>query len=209
MASLSDYGIQRSKKDSAKGHMPWRLRFLGQCIFAALFFLAIAKFGGYDNTLGDYSRYIAKDGLSMETSWLPYEKIVTASANLESRSEPPSFLLPISGVVVSDISFDQSGTNTASSIIIKGESGDEVKATAAGTVSRVLDVDGVLMVEVTHEGGFVSNYQGMQKVNVQQNQEVASGDTLGIAGDKEIIFSLTLNGEAQDPLLWLFKEDDV
>lgn len=208
MASLSDYGMQRPKKDSAKGHMPWRFRFLGQCVFAVLFFFAVAKLGAYDNTLGNYSRYIAQDGLSMETSWLPYEKIVTASANLQSKSGPPSFLLPLSGVVVSDISFDQSGANTASSIIIKGEPGAEVKATAAGTVSRVLEVDGVLMVEVTHEGGFVSNYQGMQKVSVQQNQEVKAGDILGIAGDREIVFSLALNGEAQDPLVWLFKEND-
>lgn len=206
MASLSDYGMQRPKKDPAKGHMPWRFRFLGQCFFAVLFFFAVAKLGAYDNALGEYSRYIAQDGLSMETSWLPYEKIVTASANLQSRSEPPSFLLPLSGVVVSDISFDQSDSNTASSIIIKGESGAEVKATAAGTVSRVLEVDGVLMVEVTHEGGFVSNYQGMQKVSVQQNQKLKAGDILGIAGEREIIFSLALDGEAQDPLVWLFKE---
>lgn len=103
-------------------------------------------------------------------------------------------------------------------IDISAEMGDEVYASAKGTVSRVYN-DAKLgkTVEITHQGGIVSVYSNLasDKVMVKEGDYVASGAVIGLVGDSSISeladeahlhFGIKLNGVSVNPLDYISED---
>lgn len=84
--------------------------------------------------------------------------------------------------------------------------GDEVYAAEAGTVVRVMERGGYgLVVEIAHEGGFLTRYANLGEVKVSLGDAVNKGDTIALAGSSgnaakaKLHFELRHNGTAYNP----------
>ena len=88
--------------------------------------------------------------------------------------------------------------------------GDEVRATAAGTVT-IAGTDGGYgtMVEVNHGNGLATRYAHLSRVDVAVNQKVAAGDIVGHVGSSgratgpHLHYETRIDGEAVDPARFL------
>ena len=87
--------------------------------------------------------------------------------------------------------------------------GDEVYA-AAGTVVCVMERGGYgLVVEIAHEGGFLTRYANLGEVKVSLGDAVNKGDTIALAGSSgnaakaKLHFELRHNGTAYNPRNYL------
>ena len=84
--------------------------------------------------------------------------------------------------------------------------GDEVRATAAGTVT-IAGTDGGYgtIVEVNHGNGLATRYAHLSRVDVAVNQKVAAGDIVGHVGSSgratgpHLHYETRIDGEAVDP----------
>ena len=84
--------------------------------------------------------------------------------------------------------------------------GDEVYAAEAGTVVCVMERGGYgLVVEIAHEGGFLTRYANLGEVKVSLGDAVNKGDTIALAGSSgnaakaKLHFELRHNGTAYNP----------
>lgn len=78
------------------------------------------------------------------------------------------------------------------------ESGDPVRAAAAGTIVFAGAVAGSLHVTIDHGGGVVSSYSHLQRVSVRVGARVAQGQVIAIAGER-LHFGVRVNGSYVDP----------
>lgn len=88
--------------------------------------------------------------------------------------------------------------------------GDEVYAAEAGTVVCVMERGGYgLVVEIAHEGGFLTRYANLGEVKVSLGDAVNKGDTIALAGNSgnaakaKLHFELRHNGTAYNPRNYL------
>lgn len=88
--------------------------------------------------------------------------------------------------------------------------GDEVYAAKAGTVVCVMERGGYgLVVEIAHEGGFLTRYANLGEVKVSLGDAVNKGDTIALAGSSgnaakaKLHFELRHNGTAYNPRNYL------
>lgn len=88
--------------------------------------------------------------------------------------------------------------------------GDEVYAAEAGTVVRVMERGGYgLVVEIAHDGGFLTRYANLGEVKVSLGDAVNKGDTIALAGSSgnaakaKLHFELRHNGTAYNPRNYL------
>ena len=84
--------------------------------------------------------------------------------------------------------------------------GDEVYAAAAGTIVCVTERGGYgLVVEIAHEGGFLTRYANLSAANVALGDAVNRGDAIALAGSSgnadraKLHFELRHNGIAYNP----------
>ena len=119
-------------------------------------------------------------------------------------AETPRFTAPASGVVVSELAVTAGGSGESAGILIQGSAGQRVRAAAAGTVRSVSDENGLFRLELEHSGGFTSIYQGLSQIDVAVGDTVSLGDPVGACAGGELRFSLLRQGEAVDPLEYLF-----
>ena len=91
----------------------------------------------------------------------------------------------------------------------KGEDA-AVLASAAGKVVCVMERGGYgLMVEIEHEGGFVTRYAHLGQADVTLGQSVAQGEKIGLAGQSGNVDSVCLHfeiragGEAYNPRYYI------
>lgn len=204
-----------SINDFARGQMPqpaprrrrslrrWRL--LAQILGAFLLTLGVWQLSGVQGVFGDYARYIRDEGLSMSESWFPFEEILPAAAIPAS----PEFLLPVSGMVVRDFSQSQEEGQVNAGVLIQGEEGQQVKASAAGIITGITQVNGYYLLEIDHQNGFTSLYGNLSQVGAVKGQKVKAGAGIGLLGNQPLSFSLLQDGAPQDPLLWLFIKSQV
>ena len=89
---------------------------------------------------------------------------------------------------------------------VAGAEGDEVYAAEAGTVVCVMERGGYgLVVEIAHEGGFLTRYANFGEVKVSLGDTVNKGDTIALAGSSgnaakaKLHFELRHNGTAYNP----------
>ena len=88
--------------------------------------------------------------------------------------------------------------------------GDEVYAAEAGTVVCVMERGGYgLVVEIAHEGSFLTRYANLGEVKVSLGDAVNKGDTIALAGSSgnaakaKLHFELRHNGTAYNPRSYL------
>lgn len=88
--------------------------------------------------------------------------------------------------------------------------GDEVYAAEVGTVVCVMERGGYgLVVEIAHEGGFLTRYANLGEVKVSLGDAVNKGDTIALAGSSgnaakaKLHFELRHNGTAYNPRNYL------
>lgn len=105
-------------------------------------------------------------------------------------SEQPAFILPVSGEILNPYS-DMLSYNTVladwrthSGIDIAAEKGCSVQSVAQGVVENIYDNAMGSCVEISHAGGFVTRYMGLESVeSLSKGKEVQSGEVLGTVGD--------------------------
>ncbi len=208
MGSLNDYDYYRAKSSSDKSNKRggrFGQRFLAQSVAAVILILLVVNFATADNPVGSFARYVAGEGLSLDSSWINYEQILQAAAGQDS--DVPEFVVPVSGVVTKKFQLQGEAEDQASGIIINADVGSSVKAVADGTILTAGGESGDMWLTISHSGGFISIYQGLESLSVQEGQSVLSGEPIGLMGESQLAFALKQNEEAVDPLVWLFKQD--
>ena len=216
MGSLNDYG-RRPVVEKVKGG-GFKRRILIQTALAVAFFFLVAAFVSADNFLGEGARYVAGEGVDVESSWVSFDDgsavEVSADPAQETEGTPadtveeetePRFTAPASGIVVTDLAVAVSGFSTEQGILIQGSAGQNVKAAADGEVRYLGESEDGYMVELLHSGGFTSIYQGLSSIEVGTGDTVEIGSVIGATEDGEVTFSLYLDGEELNPLEYLFQ----
>ena len=138
------------------------------------------------------------------TTGTPDATTGTPDATTGNSDALPQFTAPASGVVVTDMAVSVSGFPTELGILIQGSEGQSVKAAAAGSVRYLGESEDGYIIELTHDGGFSSIYQGLSQVGVTAGQELRLGEVIGSTSDGEVLFTLLLNEEEVNPLEYLF-----
>ena len=129
-------------------------------------------------------------------------------------SEQPAFILPLSGEVVEPYTDVLSYNNaladwrTHGGIDIAAETGCSVSAVAQGVVEKVYENAMGGCVELSHPGGFVTRYMGLETTeNLTEGKEVQSGEVIGTVGEckaenvtqPHLHFEMDKNGVAVNP----------
>lgn len=129
------------------------------------------------------------------------------SASAESKSSeanaPTSYLLPVSGRVVSGFgeAAETGGRRPGISILSRPRA--QVVAPAAGRVSFAGPYEGYRhIVIIEHESGWTSLLTGLGTLSVATGQRLAAGSPLGLAArsDPTTTFELSRDGEPVNPL---------
>lgn len=223
MGSINDYNWREPERTHHRRLL--KSRILRQTVLSFVFFLLVATTIGADNLLGDGARYVAGQGINAQNSWLDFSDAVPAVAendkdvsgedeqtsdssttDVDTVQQPLSFIAPASGVVVQDMALDSTGVTSEKGIIIRGAAGQDIMASAAGEINYLGDCDSGYIVEISHEQGYISIYQGLSELNVVADDKVASGDIIGKSSSGEIMFSLSHDGTEVDPLEYLFSD---
>lgn len=204
MASLNDFNWpDDDRKYSQRSRLSVYRRWF-QVILAIVFFIVVSHYINAEGKVGDFSRYVVGEGLSVESSWIDYKGIMPAAR--EQVSATPGFLMPLLGVAVRDFSL-ATDNKESQSLVIQGEAGQVVSSTAEGTVTYLQETDKGWVIKIDHEEGFQSVYENLAEVSVEQDQEIPAGGALGTVGEAPLIFSLLKDGVPVDPLKWLFWDD--
>ncbi|MGI5891556.1 MAG: murein hydrolase activator EnvC family protein [Bacillota bacterium] len=206
MGSLNDYEYCKPRSRSEKNRFGgFGKRFLAQSVVAVILLLVVVNFTSSETILGDFSRYVGGDALELESSWINYDALLAASTSDDSTI--PEFVVPVSGVVIKKFQLEGEPSGQSSGIIINSEAGNSVKAVADGTILSTGGEKGNMWITISHSGGFVSIYQGLDQIQVQQGQKVKSADAVGLMGETNLAFALKQNDIPVDPLVWLFNQE--
>ena len=97
-------------------------------------------------------------------------------------------------------------------IEISAREGEAVHAVGDGKVAFANWYKGYgNLVIIEHGPGFYTLYGNLSRLDLKENDRVAKGQVIGLAGEtgslkgSKLYFEVRRNGEAQDPLLWLAK----
>ena len=98
-------------------------------------------------------------------------------------------------------------------IEIQALEGEPVRAVRDGQVAYAdwYKGYGKLMI-LDHGNGFYTLYGNLSRLDLNRGAQAARGQVIGLAGDtgslkgSKLYFEIRMNGEAQDPLLWLAKK---
>ncbi len=208
MGSINEFAFQEERQRRApQGRPPRRpSRLLGQVVVSLILFVAVWQLAPTQGVLGQYARRLCQEGLAPANSWLDLEEVLPV---FQGEAAVPTFVLPLSGVVVRDFALQRDDAEAQATVIIRGEVGQSVQCAADGQVTFVSQVDGLYRVEVSHAQGFRSVYSGLQEATVRQKDDVRAGQVLGTVGESPLSFSLWQDDRPQDPLLWLFMPENV
>lgn len=136
-------------------------------------------------------------------------------------SEQPAFIMPVNGEILEPYSEVLSYNNsladwrTHNGIDIAADKGCSVQSAAQGVVERVYENAMGKCVEISHAGGFVTRYMGLEDVeNLTEGKEVNSGEVIGITGvckgenvtQPHLHFEMSRNGEPLNPSEYLPQE---
>lgn len=152
-----------------------------------------------------------------ETSESVYEAPAEEAAVIVS-AKSLDLEMPVNGEVLAEFS-DKLVYNSAmedwrthDGIDIAAEVGCSVHAAAAGTVRLVFSEASGEGVEIEHEDGFVTRYEGLQSIeNLKEGDVVQAGDVIGVVGQSKgesveashLHFEVYKEGEAVDPKKYL------
>ncbi len=151
-----------------------------------------------------------------DVSNVPYSNEDEATTATEPIEEKITFVLPVDGNIskgYSDSALQYSATygdmRLHTGIDILCESGTDIKSAGAGTVKSVVDdANYGRVITIEHSVGITAKYCGLGSVNVNEGDEVSTGDVIGTSGDipcecadnPHIHIEVTVNGECMSPL---------
>ncbi len=105
-------------------------------------------------------------------------------------SEQPAFIMPVTGNILGEYSDKLVYNNaladwrTHNGIDISAENGCSVQSAADGVVDKIWEDAMGNCVEISHAGGFVTRYMGLESVeNLSEGREIKSGEVIGTVGD--------------------------
>ncbi len=216
MASINDYNWH-DRRPNRRAIRPLRI-ILAQAMAALILLIAIITMLGQENDGENWLGYVVSQSLATENSWTNFGYQLNPEQAQPPNNQPASvpaaaapgnieFVAPASGVVIRDIAAALNGQNTQQAIIIQGLANQQIKAVAAGQISSISQGENGYTIEVSHNEGFSSLYQGISQTDLASGQALNSGDNLGISESGEILFALYLNQDEVDPLYYLFSED--
>lgn len=126
--------------------------------------------------------------------------------------------MPVNGEILAEFSDEliynsaMEDWRTHDGIDIAAEVGCSVHAAAAGTVRLVFSEATGEGVEIEHDDGFVTRYEGLQSIeNLKEGDVVQAGDVIGVVGQSKgesveashLHFEVYKEGEAVDPKKYL------
>lgn len=129
-------------------------------------------------------------------------------------SEQPAFIMPVNGEIIGQYSDSLVYNNaladwrTHNGIDISAEKGCSVQSVASGVVDKITEDVMGSCVEISHSGGFVTRYMGLDNIeNLSEGKEIQSGEVLGTVGDckgenvteSHLHFEMTKDGNAVNP----------
>lgn len=133
-------------------------------------------------------------------------------------SEQPAFIMPLSGEVLEQFTevllYNNalSDWRTHSGVDFAAEEGCSVSAAAQGVIDAIYDNEMGTCVEMSHAGGFVTKYMGLNGTeDISVGSEVNSGEVIGTVGEcrgenvtePHLHFEMYKNGEAVNPTDYL------
>lgn len=219
MGSLNDYGRRwTSAERSKQGGGGFKRRILIQSAIAVALFFLVAGFISADNFIGDGARYLAGEGIAVSSSWVDFgeEPAAPVTADPGTQATPgntftpdpnlqPQFTAPASGIVITDLAVAVSGFATQQGILIQGSAEQSVKAAADGEVQYLGESEDGYIVEILHNGGFRSIYQGLSELSVGTGDLLEIGAVIGQTSSGEVTFSLMKDNVEVNPLEYLFQ----
>lgn len=168
--------------------------------------------GGDDSDMPDEAGNISED--------LP------VSVNTQVKDAPETMQMPVEGEIIKEFAMDRlvySRTlkewTTHEGLDIKGDQGAEVRAALGGTIESI-DEDALRGITITidHDNGLKTVYTGLStKDMVKPGQEVEKGQVISgigrtaafeISDAPHVHFEVILDGEHQDPMLYLDEQTE-
>ncbi|GEM_PF-5172705 len=116
----------------------------------------------------------------------------------------PNMVLPLSGSVVRQyLAVEKEGEVPYEGILICGQAEDKVQAAAAGKVTVAEENAEGWEIEINHGSEWVTRYENLAEANVEPDDEVRQGATVGKVGEADIGFCIYYQGKSIDPLAYL------
>ena len=124
-------------------------------------------------------------------------------------AHPQNTFLPVNGEVASGFGVRENPRSGEKEmhygLDITAKRGSRVRAISSGGVEEIREVDGVKEVVLMHDRGWISLYEGLQEVRVEEGERVRGGEVLGILSHRELwssphlYFEMRWEGRPQDP----------
>lgn len=136
--------------------------------------------------------------LPTTTDYHPGEELLTATPLTDSGE--PVLILPASGLMQSAFGdLDESGL-PVSGLEIFCQQEQTIKAAAIGEVKEVIPGQSITL---THSGDMETVYAGDISAEVKEGDVLRQGEVIGRLTDGVLLFQVMLEGEPQDPLLYV------
>ena len=117
--------------------------------------------------------------------------------------------LPVNGEVASDFGLRENPRSGEKEmhygLDITAERGARVRTISSGRVKEIREVNGVKEVVLMHDRGWVSLYEGLQEIRVEEGEKLKRGQELGILSHRELwplphlYFEMRWEGRPQNP----------
>lgn len=196
--------------------------FVSQLVVAGLIFSCILFCYDREGAAGDAVRFVvamatvdkgemlAVDGnilSDQQKTANPEEEALDTSAAYTANTDENgvvAMILPMSGVMEKSFGDVVAGGGTSDGIDIRSESEQKVKATAAGTVSDVIQNGDTKKILLKHNENLESHYVGLEAVTVKAGDKVMQGDKIGSMSEGQTLhFSVYEGGKPADPFTFL------
>ncbi|CDO35095.1 murein hydrolase activator EnvC [Novosphingobium sp. KN65.2] len=137
----------------------------------------------------------------------PEEAQVIASSQFVTPPEGlPTYMLPVTGRVVTGFGEDAPGLNRSRGITLATRANAQAVAPAPGRIAYAGPYRGYdRIVIIEHEGGWTSLVTGLARLDVDVGERVVAGSPLGMTGpgQPQVLVELRRDGEPVNPLQYI------
>ncbi len=123
-------------------------------------------------------------------------------------------LYPVLGYVINPYGYirmsDSMNVTFNNGVDIVATPGAKVVTTAAGKVVDIKRIENSIQVRIKHSYGYETVYNGLANINVQLQDKVSKGETIGFLGlsnsssDAILHYQIYLGTESQDPSVYMY-----
>jgi septal ring factor EnvC (AmiA/AmiB activator) len=133
-------------------------------------------------------------------------KVVDASQFTPPPEGLPSYMLPVTGRVLTGFGEEAPGQARSGGLVLAPRANAQVVAPAPGRVAFAGPYRGYdRIVIIEHEGGWTSLVTGLVRLDVEVGEEVVAGSPIGMAGpgQPQVMVELRRDGEPVNPLQYI------